>query len=468
MRVNQTLRYLAFALLSAMLVSLGLFGFPGGNSQAQQQIEQLFQQAQADIAKGQYDAAADKYREALTLEPRSPQALSNLGVCLYLGGHMQSAVEPLQNALSIDPNQLPANLILGMDYVKLGEPDKALTPLQRVLQRDSKNRDALLALASAFFGLHQYDKAGGVYAREIRIYPTDSEGWYGAGLSFEQVAEDAARKLAELGKDSSYNQRLMGEYLIENAAGIEAEEALRRALALSEKDNEGLHTALGFALLRLEEPSKALDEFQSELRLHPGNLDGKLGLAAVDMDQKHLADGFAQLCGILQADEGYFHSRASFLVTFLGQDLESEITASANDARLAASCQKAVALIKGELNSPGSALDPENAFSPLGSAPTGSASLDRSMIARALQESKAGRYGDCARHLQEAPPSGSEDGLRLARCACLSGQYLASLEAGRKVLNEDSHNLEGYYWQAESARNLAKVAFQRATSLQTA
>ncbi|MGD0511036.1 MAG: tetratricopeptide repeat protein, partial [Candidatus Micrarchaeaceae archaeon] len=307
MRAYVILRYLVFVVLIWGLASLGIWGFPrqGSASQVQEEVDQLFQQAQADIAKGQYDAAADRYRQALTLEPRSPQALSNLGVCLYLGGHLQDAVEPLQNALSIDPRHLPANLILGMDYVKLGEPEKALAPLQRVLLQDSKNRDTLLALASAFFGLHQYDKAGEVYAREIRLNGADSEAWYGAGLSFEQVAEGAARKLAELGKGSSSNQRLVGEYLIENDAGIEAEEALRRALTLGGKDGEGLHAALGFALLRLDEPSKALDEFQSELRLHPGDLDGKLGLAAVEMQQRHFPDGFAQLCGILQIDEGY-------------------------------------------------------------------------------------------------------------------------------------------------------------------
>jgi tetratricopeptide (TPR) repeat protein len=467
MRAYVILRYLVFVLLISGLASLGIWGFPrqGSASQAQEEVDQLFQQAQADIAKGQYDAAADRYREALTLEPHSPQALSNLGVCLYLGGHLQDAVEPLQNALSVDPSQLPANLILGMDYVKLGQPEKALTPLQRVLLQDRKNRDALLALASAFFGLHQYDKAGEVYAREIRLNGTDSEAWYGAGLSFEQVAEGAARKLAELGKGSSFNQRLMGEYLIENDAGIEAEEALRRALTLGAKDGEGLHAALGFALLRLEESSKALDEFQSELRLHPGNLDGKLGLAAVDMQERHLADGFTQLCGIRQVDEGYLHSRASFFVTFLGQNIESEITENAGAASPPAICQNAVALVKTELNSPGSAFDPESAFSPLGSIAARSASSDRSMIARALQESAAGRYSDCARDLEEVPPSGSEDMLLLTRCACLSGRYLASLEAGRKALKDDSHNLEGYYWQAESARNLAKVAFERATSL---
>ena len=467
MRAYVILRYLVFVLLISGLASLGIGGFSrqGSASQVHEQIDQLFLQAQADIAKGQYDAAAERYRRALTLEPRSPQALSNLGVCLYLGGHLQDAVEPLQNALSIDPSQLPANLILGMDYVKLGEPEKAVAPLQGVLRQDSKNRDALLALASAFFGLHQYDNAGEVYAREIRLNAADSEAWYGAGLTFEQVAEGAARKLAELGKGSSSNQRLMGEYLIENDAGIEAEEALRRALALGAKDDEGLHAALGFALLRLEEPSKALEEFRTELRLHPGDLDGKLGLAAVEMQQSHLADGFAHLCGILHIDEGYLHSRASFFVTFLGQDIEPEMSKIAVAGSPSAGCQQVVALVKRELDSPGSAFDPERAFSPLGSTAARSASSDRSMIARALQESAAGRYSDCARDLEEAPLSGSEELLHLARCACLTGRYLASLEAGQKVLKEDSHNLEGYYWQAESARNLAKVAFERATSL---
>jgi tetratricopeptide (TPR) repeat protein len=465
MRARVSLRSSIFVLVTAFLAPARVFGFPGGPVQAQEGIDQLFGQAQADIAKGRYDAAAGKYREALTIEPRSPQALSNLGVSLYLGGHLQEALEPLQNALSIDPSQLPANLILGMDYVKLGEPEKALAPLQRALRQDGKNRDALLGLASAFFGLRRYDKAGDVYAHVIGIYPKDSDGWYGAGLSFEQVAEEAGRKLAEVGNGTSYSQRLVGEYLTENDSGIEAEEALRRALALSEKAAEGLHADLGFAFLRLADTLKALDEFRSELRLYPGNLDGKLGLAAVDMEQRHVAGGFAQLCGILQADEGYLQSRASFFVTFLTQDVESEMTESAGKGPPSASCQKVAALIKGELNSPGSAFDPESAFSLLGSNPTAPASSDRSTIARALQESKAGRYRDCARDLQKAPLSGSENLLRLARCACLSGRFLLSLEAAQKVLNEDSHNLEGYYWQAESARDLAKAAFQRATSL---
>jgi tetratricopeptide (TPR) repeat protein len=465
MRVYESHRHSVLVLLSIAIASPGLFGFPGGASQVQEKVEQLFQQAQTYIAKGQYDAAADQYRAALALEPRSPQALSNLGVCLYLGGHLQRAVEPLQNALRIDPTQLSANLILGLDYVKLGEPEKALPFFQRVLQQDSKNRDAFLGLASAFLGMHQYDKAGEIYARELRIYATDFEGWYSAGLAFEQVAEEAARKLAEQGKDSSYSQRLVGEYLTEIGSGIEAEETIRRALSFSEKDGEGLHAALGFALMRLEEPSNALKEFQIETRLHPGNLDGRLGLAAAEMQQKHFADGIAQLCGIRQTDESYLNAHTSFFVTFLGQNIESDMSKSASEMPPSANCQKAVARLKGELDSPGSAFDPEVAFSQHGSVPAGSASSDKLKIARALQESKAGRYSDCTRDLQGVALSTPEEGLHLARCACLSGRYLASLEASGRVIKENSQNPESYYWRAASARSLAKAAFQRAMSL---
>jgi tetratricopeptide (TPR) repeat protein len=465
-RADGGFKHFAFVLLSAVFISSVAPSTPqqAGPSRASEQADRLFQQAQADIAKSDYDAAAGKYRDVLALEPHSPQALSNLGVCLYFAGQTQSAVEPLQKALRIDPDQLPANLILGMAYVKLGEHQKALTPLQRALLKDSKNRDALRALASAFFGLHQYDKAVEAYAKELKLYASDSEGWYGAGVSSEQLAESAVRRLAELDRNSSYSHRLVGEYLTENDTGIEAEEALQQALAASRGEGEGLHAALGFVLLRLDEPSKAFDEFQSEVHRFPGNLDGKLGLAAVEIRQRHVAEGLSQLCGIFQTDAGYLHSHISFLVTFLGQDIASETASDPKDGLTPPDCQDVATLLQSELNSPGSTFDVTGAFSPLERALVPS-TAEGLTTARATHESEIGHYDQCARSLQEVPLSRTEDELRLARCACLSGRFLVSLEAARNVLNENPGNTEGYYWQAESAKSLAKMAFQRATSL---
>ena len=56
--------------------------------------------------------------------------------------------------------------------------------------------------------------------------------------------------------------------------------------------------------------------------------------------------GLHSLCGILQVDAGYLHSRASFFVTFLGQDLASEMPEMAGGVSPTARCQKAVALSK--------------------------------------------------------------------------------------------------------------------------
>ena len=94
MRAHKGIRHFAFALLSAVLISLGARSTPeqAGPSGPSEQVDPLFQQAQAEIAKSDYDAAAGKYRQVLSLEPQSPQAWSNLGVCLYFGGHTQSAV----------------------------------------------------------------------------------------------------------------------------------------------------------------------------------------------------------------------------------------------------------------------------------------------------------------------------------------------------------------------------------------
>jgi len=230
-------------------------------SKDRDQFEALFREAQEDFNRGDYAGAARKYERALVFQPSSPEALSNLGVAYHMEGSLRPAVSTLRKALSLEPGLLPANLILGIDFVQLGEPEKAIPPLRKVLAREPTHRDALLALASACFALHRYDDAAGAYRQEIEVRPNDADAWYGLGLSFEHIAEDSARRLAQVGRDSPYNFRLVGEFLTEQGLSIDAEEAFRRALAFAEKERigkdaddegtEGLHAGLGFALLRL-------------------------------------------------------------------------------------------------------------------------------------------------------------------------------------------------------------------------
>src|SRR5207249_1879580 len=218
------------------------------------------------------------------------------------------------------PEMVPSNLILGIDLVRLGQPHEALAPLEMVLKKDPANRDGLFALASAYYALEEFEKAARVYNRAISRRPADSDAWYGMGLCFEQVAERTTRKLAQIAADSAYNQRLMGEYLVEQDAAVDAEEAFLRAIAASNvRDRQGLYAGLGFAQMHLGEIASAGEQFERELRFYPASLDGKLGMAAVAMEQRDWVTAVRFLCAVAATDMDFYRTRLSYLLAALGE-----------------------------------------------------------------------------------------------------------------------------------------------------
>lgn len=434
-------------------------------SEERKRVEELFKEAQSDFTRGDYNAAALKYEQVLVLQPNSPEAWSNLGVAYHMGGRITEAVEALQKALRYDPNLVPANLMLGIDFVRLGKHEEAIRPLRQVLQQDPAHRDALLALASAYFALRKYDQAVEAYRSDIRARPNDADAWYGLGLCFEHLAEDTARSLARAGEASSYYHRLMGEYLTEQGSGIDAEEAFRRALSLAGHDDEGLHAALGFVHLHLGERSRAAEEFTMELKRHPDNLDGKLGLAALAMRHDDLATALRNLCAVYETDVGYFQSHLSLLSNPLSEPEQSRVANQLRADRVPAACAPAVELLRRDLMSPELPFELNPAFEPLLAGTTNSPRVTRSAVNIARAKSQAGRYTECLTALQPFSLSGEEEILLSARCACLSGRFMDAFEGATTVTAKGLQSLAALYWRAEGARKLAQAAFRRALAL---
>ncbi len=437
----------------------------GLTSEERKRVEELFEGAQSDFAKRDYSAAVLKYKQALILQPNSPEAWSNLGVAYHMDGRITEAVEALQKALRYDPNLLPANLMLGFDFVRLGRHEEAIRPLRQVLQQDPVHRDALLALASAYFAMRKYDQAVEAYRSDIRARPNDADAWYGMGLCFEHLAEDTARSLAGASERSPYYHRLVGEYLTEQGSGIDAEEAFRRALSLAGQDDEGLHAALGFVHLQLGEVSRAAEEFTMELKRHPGNLDGKLGLAALAMRQDDPATALGNLCAVYETDAGYFQSHLSLLSNPLSEPEQSQVVNQIREARVPAPCAPAVELMQKDLMSPESSSEVGHVFEPLPPGKANSPLVTRSAFNIARAKNQAGQYTECLTRLQLISPDTKEEILLLARCACLSGRFMAAFEGATTVTARDPQSFAALYWRAEGARKLAQAAFQRAMAL---
>jgi len=440
----------------------GAYRLPSG-SPAPQTANDLFQAAQSDITKGNYSAAIEKFRQMLKLDPNSPEAWSDLGVAYSMGGEHQQAVEAFERALQLDPSTRSANLMLGIELVRLGKPEDAIPHLELVVKQQPADADALSALASALFGAHQFEKAADAFRRETQLEGKAPNAWYGMGICFEHVAEDSARRLGGLEKGSAYYHELVGEFLTSEdtggtqlAATINAEKELRSALEASGNAGEGFHAALGFALLKAGDVSHASAEFETEMRLHPGSLDGRLGLAAVALARSDFAAAAQSLCAIDAADEGYYESHLTALVASLGSNAESALAGYLGGLQVQASCRGPIESLKAALSPTSSVAGLDRAFEPLAQASRSSNVAEDSRRAQGRAEFEAGHYTLCAQALARSPNE------LLARCAFLSGHFLVAYDAARSLLAGAQDSAAGTYWKAEAAKKLSQSAFQKA------
>jgi len=480
------------------------------DSPALQAMNELYRAAQSDVTKGNYSAAAEKFRRMLKLDPNSPEVWSDLGVAYSMEGEHQEAVQAFEKALQLNPSLRSANLMLGIDLVRLRKPEDAIPHLELVLKQQPADGDALSALASAYFATHQFEKAADVFRRESQLESRAANAWYGMGICYEHVAEDAARRLGGIEKGSAYYHELVGEFLANEdigsarqAAAIDAVKELRSALERSGNAGEGFHAALGSALLKAGDVSQASKEFEAELRLYPGSLDGKLGLVEVALAKKDFAAAVPSICGIDATDTGYYESHLTALVASFDADAVSAfagyLAGYPEGARIPASCRAAIDDLKVALGPAPSTSGLDHAFEPPPAA-KGNGPGEAPRRAQGRAEFEAGHYTLCAQTLAPASFLSAPDDLILAKCAFLSGYFLVAYDAAQSLLAgaparvlsrsirgnfltpgpsppwgrgaggegvanghaRQNNSVPATYWKAEAAKKLSQSAFQKA------
>ena len=125
------------------------------------------------LKSGQYELAANCYRQTLTLDPKMVQANYNLGQAAIKLGQLPEAATALENALALQPQLIPAQLSLGRVYMDLGQFPKAVNALSRVLASQPDNVHALHALGSTYAALGKNEKAITCYDRLLELDPDD-------------------------------------------------------------------------------------------------------------------------------------------------------------------------------------------------------------------------------------------------------------------------------------------------------
>lgn len=210
----------------------------------------------AQIQMRDYEGAAQTLGKLSKSSPSDPTIIYNLGVA-----HMKLMLEALDRMGAVAPQSYQVFLLLAQDAETRGDDDAAARFYKEALRANSQVAGVHYALGSIYANSGKYDEAVQEFNDELKLNAYDS-------LALWKLGEVTSRA----------DPRSACDYL-------------ERALTLN-PDLPQARLAYGRALLRLEEPEKAVRQFQQVERLAPEE----------DSVHYHLANAYRKLGRPKEAD----------------------------------------------------------------------------------------------------------------------------------------------------------------------
>jgi tetratricopeptide (TPR) repeat protein len=425
------------------------------------QLESLLASARDAQARSDFDAAAEFYRQAVSIRPEIPELRTNLGLMYYQTGKDERAIDAFRQAIRLNPGLSVPNLFLGLDYVKLKRFNEAIPYLKRAAVSKPTDMQAQLALGQAYRGSGKTRLATASYLRAVQLDPGQADAWFHLGVSYlEQVEANARILLAN--KNSGYFHALEAETFSEQRAFIQAAAAYKEALAFPDSP-PGMHAGYGFALLGRHDFPGAERELRAELASNPGSLLAKLGLARLQVEQDAASEGGKEIEDIWNTDSGFLRANAPLLNAGLpnSKRLELQVILEASQARGEVPEEVVVFFQSSASGEKFPDFSPDSKMA--GEAPA-SSTQDPSRAAAELYA--RGQYRGCASLLVSKLPMLQARDLRfLATCAYSTGNYQPAAMAGQRLAMSPATEAEGLYWEIRSAQKLAIQALARASEI---
>ncbi|MCC4619230.1 tetratricopeptide repeat protein [Xanthomonas cassavae CFBP 4642] len=235
------------------------------------------QQAIDAHRSGQFDRAAQVYRQVLDAQPAHVDAQHFHGVLLHQRGHSDAAVASITQALALDPAQPDACNNLGNIHRECGRLSDAEQCYRRALALAPAHADALANLAAVLEAQRRPQEAFVTYAALLHTHPDSAQAHYVLGLFLRNNAQAA-------------------EHLQHSV------ECLQQACSLA-PEHLPAREALGTGLYLLGEHVQAQAVYRAWLARDPGNAVAAHMLAACggaaappragDSYVRELFDGFA-------------------------------------------------------------------------------------------------------------------------------------------------------------------------------
>lgn len=204
--------------------------------------EAAFAQARRLSQQGKFDEAIAQLEALAAKQPDSNGLSHEMGLVYYKKGDYSRAAASFKKALEEEPRDNEAVQLLGLSYYLAGRPAEAIAPLEKVQTWfPSANVDAAYILGMCYIQTKDYPSARKSFAKMFAV-PADSAASYlfTARMllrqDFSPVAEEYAKKAVELDPKLPLAHSLLGEIYLYKARLAEAIEQFQKELALNPGD----------------------------------------------------------------------------------------------------------------------------------------------------------------------------------------------------------------------------------------
>jgi len=189
--------------------------------------------------------AVQRFQEALSRKPGSPEALNGLGLALADQGQNAEAIRQFETVLRADPRFTPARVNLAVVLASQGDIPGAAAQYRTVLELDTNNVAARINLAKLLVAQGQAGEAIALYTQALQLQPGNAVAHY-----------DLANALAAQGR--------RGDALGHYTAAVQAKPDFVEA-----------RYNLAIELARVGSSAEALAQFAEVVRLKPDSPEAR-------------------------------------------------------------------------------------------------------------------------------------------------------------------------------------------------
>ena len=153
--------------------------------QAKETLGMVYRDIQG-LAQGALDWGIRMFSEALTLEPKNPVLLTELGKLQLSNNELDKAKESFNKALALKSDYVDAVVQLAILEEREGNTEGAIKRLEKLVNLNPYSVEAHFQLGRIYYNKKEYNKAIGQFQTALTLFPNHSNSLYSLGLIYEK------------------------------------------------------------------------------------------------------------------------------------------------------------------------------------------------------------------------------------------------------------------------------------------